>query len=83
MLMKDKKKSLATLIVGSMKKGESELPAEASEPVEQDDSIAKESAAQDLLSSIEQKDVKGIVNAFSALMELCEYSEPEAPAEQA
>lgn len=76
MMMSDNKKKLATIIVGNMKADKPEMPPMKDE-VEQDDSIAKESAAQDLLSAIEQKNTKGIVEAITNLMELCEYEEPE------
>lgn len=55
---------------------EKEMAPKMEDGVEQDDSIAKESAAQDLLTAIEQKDAKGIVMAFTNLMEMCDYEEP-------
>lgn len=81
MLMSDDKKKLATIIVNKAKSGKPEEMVEApmEDGAEQDDSIAKETAAADLISAIESKDAKALAAAFSDLMELCEYSEPEMP----
>ena len=77
MIMVDKKKP-AALIIAKMR-GEKEEMSEAPKSEigdESDDSMAKESAAEELLKAIESKSPKAIAEAFSAMMELCEYEEP-------
>lgn len=81
MLMKDDKNKMASVIVASMgkKPGESEESEMAPEVdgVEQDDSVGMESAAEELLAAVEQKSVKGIVEAFKAMYEMYEAGESE------
>lgn len=81
MIMTDDKKKLATLIIGSAtKKSDEPVEAPTVENAEQDDSIAKETAASELLSAIEAKDPKALADAITALIELCSYDEAsEAP----
>lgn len=75
MLMKDdSKKKMASLIVAANK------PPQASEVenVESDNSMAEDSAAEDLISAIEQKSAKGVVEAMKALIEILDTAnEPE------
>lgn len=82
MMMSDKKKP-STLIIAKMRAGKPEEQSEAptSDMGGQDDSsMAKESAAEELLKAIESKSAAGIAEAFSNMMELCgqhESSESE------
>jgi hypothetical protein len=80
MLMKDDKKNSVSLIMGKLmgdkKEGEvNEAPSEAG--AVQDDSVGMETAAQELLQAIDQKSVKGIVDAIKSMIEMAEVSEPE------
>jgi hypothetical protein len=77
MLLSDDKKKLASVIVSGMNKPEKVEEAPIENGAEQDDSIAKDTAAEELLSAIEQKSPKAIVAAIESLIELCQYSEPE------
>jgi hypothetical protein len=75
MLLKDDKKSMASLIISKMGK-----PGEKTEQVEEpakDSSVGLESAAEDMLSAFESKDAAGLVSALKAFLEMCE--EPEEP----
>lgn len=83
MLMKDNKKSIATLIakrakgpshIDNMQPEFKESPEK--EGALQDNSVGLESAAEELLSAIESKSPKAVVEAFKALAEMCEYDEP-------
>lgn len=80
MLLTDKKKP-AALIVARMQEGKADKESEAPKNEmgdEVDDSVAKESAAEELLAAIESKSPKAVAEAFSSLMELCgSYSEEE------
>lgn len=80
MLMSDnKKKSIGVILAKIGKPG-----TESSEPkdgAEQDASMPKETAAEELLAAIESKSAKGIVEAFESLMELCASEESE-PSEE-
>lgn len=81
MMMTDKKKP-ATLIIAKMRKDKPDEEAAAPmspEGAENDDSMAKESAAEELLKAIESKSAKAIVEAFDSMMELCQG---EAESEQ-
>lgn len=78
MLMKDDKKKSVSLIMGKLmgdKPEVSEAPTE--DGVEQDDSVAVDTAAEELLAAIEAKSAKGIVQAIKSLIEMC--SEPSEP----
>lgn len=76
MLMKDDRKKMAALVLDRI--GKAPTQAEPTEsPV--DDSIPLESAAEDLIAAIENKDAKALVQAFKDFMELCETEEPAAP----
>ena len=81
MLMKDNKKQLVSLIVNKAK-GENHIdnlkPAdtntsapEMEDGVQQDSSVPEEIAAEELISALELKSPKAIVEALKALMELC------------
>lgn len=79
MIMSEKKKP-AALIIAKLR-GEKEEVSEAPKSElggESDDSMAKESAAEELLKAIEAKSPKAIAEAFSAMMELCDYEESDA-----
>lgn len=82
MMMPDKKK-ISTVIIAKMRKDKPEEMQEAPRSEmggEDDSSIAKESAAEELLKAIEAKNPAAIAEAFSSMMELCggeEYEEEE------
>lgn len=78
MMMSDDKKKKATLIISRLK--EREMPSEA--PVnelgdEMDDSIALDTAAEELLAAIDSKSPKALVEAMKSLLELMEPAEPK------
>lgn len=73
MMFDDKKKSI-NVIMGKLKPAEKPVPPDA----EVDDSMPKEAAAEELLSAIESKSPKALLEAMESLMELCSSkSEPE------
>lgn len=79
MMLSDKKRP-STLIIAKMKAGQPEQQSEAPKGElggEDDSSMAKESAAEELLKAIESKSPKAVVEAMSSLMELCSYGEEE------
>lgn len=83
MMMSDKKKP-ATVIISRMKAGKPDEEQKAPmspEGAQDDDSMAKEAAAEELLKAIESKSPKAIADAFSSMMELCEYGEEESEQE--
>jgi len=74
MLMKDDKKKMASIIVGKMDKPDEEMePKEGAIP---DDSVALESAAEELLQAVESKSPKAVVEAMKSLMDLMDQDEP-------
>lgn len=76
MLMQPDKKKMAALIISKAgPKNEEFKQVESKDGAEQDNSIAEDSAAEDLMAAIEQKDPKAIVSAFKALMEICDIKE--------
>ena len=82
MLLTDKNKMAATIIANVAKKPETEEEAPMSEDGgESDDSVAMESAAEELMSAIESKSTKGIVEAIKSLVELCNQGEQMEPEE--
>lgn len=80
MLLNDDKKKSVSLIISKIGK-ESKAPEKDGEL--QDDSMPKEAAAEELLAAIESKSAKGVVEALSALMELCSEAEEESSDEPA
>lgn len=81
MLLSDNKKKVASVIVSGLGPQEKIEEAPLVEGAEQDDSLAKEAAAQELISALESKDAKRLAAAFSDMLELCEYGESEPEAE--
>jgi len=78
MIMSDDKKKRATLIAAKLSG-----PMEPMEnEVEQDNSIAEDSAAEELIAAIESKSPKAVVEAMKSLMELCSSSEEDSEAEK-
>lgn len=85
MILSDKKKP-STLIIARMRAGKPDEEQKAPTGEyggEHDDSMAKESAAEELLKAIESKSPKAIAEAFSSMMELCHSSEEESVEESA
>jgi hypothetical protein len=81
MIMSEKKKP-SSLIVAKLSAGK-EAPLEATEGPEVDDSMARESAAEELISAIHSKDAKAVASAMSAMLELCGHEADEAGTEEA
>lgn len=72
MLMKDDKKKSVSLIMGKLMGDKPEVSeAPTKDGVEQDDSVALDTAAEELLSAIESKSPKGIVAAIKSMIEMC------------
>lgn len=83
MIMPDKKKASA-IIVAKIHKDKPEEMQEAPKSENggiNDDSMAKESAAEELLKAIESKSPAAIAEAFSSMMELCGGYEEESEQE--
>lgn len=82
MLMHGDKKKIAALIIAKGKPGKEEISeAPMVDGAEQDNSVAEESSAQELMAAIQSKDAKGVVAAFKALMEICDTAEDMAEEE--
>lgn len=83
MLMKDDKKKSVSLIMDKLMNKKPELTeAPMVDGAEQDDSVAVNTAAEELMSAIESKSPQAFVSAFKSLMELCQNdSEPSEPIE--
>lgn len=78
MLMKDKKKDVALIISKMKPEGEEMVDAPMSEDGGVvDNSIALESAAEELIQAVESKDASLVVAALKSLMEMArEEQEP-------
>ena len=77
MLMKDDKKSAVALIV-SKAKGPSNIDNMKPPMAEDSESTGPETAAEELLAAIQSNDPKQVVEAFKALMEMCDMPEMES-----
>jgi uncharacterized protein (UPF0147 family) len=83
MLMKDKAKSMVSLIVNKAKgpnhmdnlKPEMVESPEMKDGVQQDASVPQNAAAEELISAIEAKSPAGIVEAMKALMQILDSEE--------
>lgn len=76
MLMKDDPRNQVALIMGKLKGGKSETSeAPTEDGAVQDDSVAVDTAAEELMAAINSKSPKAVVEAFKSLLELCQ-SEP-------
>lgn len=71
--MYDNKKKMAALIIAKAKGGSMPVP-EAEGPMEskQEENMGPETAAQELIDAVNAKDASGVVEAFKALMEMCD-----------
>lgn len=81
-MMMAPKKKLATIILGKMGESEEDKPDFVQkigevdeqiveiEPVEEDNSVALEAVAEDIIESMEKKDPKMMMQAMKAMMEL-------------
>lgn len=91
MLMKDNKKNMVSMIVkaakgpnhmDNMKPKESEMSeVPMKDGVEQDSSIPENAAAEELISAIEMKSPKAIVEAMKSLLEILDSQEDEKKTE--
>ncbi len=80
MLMKpDKKKSIASLIIGS-----SAPQAEGQEPQqeEQQEDQGLQSAADEIISAVKSGDSKGLVEALKSFMDMCDSDAQPEPMEE-
>lgn len=76
MLLSDDKKKTVSLLVSKLGKPQME-ESPMKDGAEQDDSMPKDAAAEELIAAIESKSAKGVVEALESLMELCSpKSEP-------
>jgi hypothetical protein len=80
MLMKDDKKKMASVIMAKMG-GAPEAPPIEPENVESDDSMALETAGQELADALKSGSGKQVAEAFKAMMALCEVEGPEVEVE--
>ena len=86
MPMFDQNKKITQVIMAKMKPGKSEEMESAPENEmgdQMDNSMALESAAEEVMSAIESKNVPGLVEAMKSLIEMCmdEYESSESEAE--
>lgn len=79
MLMKPSKDKSVSLIMAKLGGKPAEAPQK--DGAEQDDSVASETAAQELLQAIKADSPKAVVQALKSLMEICE-SEPKYESEE-
>ena len=77
----DKKKMASLIIASSGPKKDEMQESPQKDGAEQDNSIAEESAAEDVMAALESKDPKALVSAFKALMEICDMQEDSAEQE--
>lgn len=79
MIMPDKKKAVSVLIA-RMKQPKEEQVSKAPEKdgVEQDSSIGLESAADEIMSAVESKNAKALVEALKSFMEMCDSEQGES-----
>lgn len=84
MLMKDPKKtSIALLIAKKAGKPDNIQDQPEKDGAQSDDSIAYDSAAEELMKSLEAKDAKGVVEALKSLVQMCmDEEESESPEEE-
>lgn len=74
--MNDKKKNVALIVKGMTNPDMKEAP-QSEEGGEIDNSIAIDTAAEEIMSAMESKDPKSLVSALKSFMELCKEEEPE------
>lgn len=82
MIMSGDKKKSVTLIMDKLAGKKPELSeAPMVDGAEQDDSVAVNTAAEELMSAFESKSPEAFVSAFKSLMELCQNDYSSEPAE--
>lgn len=85
MLMKDPKKKGIAMIIAKMKGPKMEESVVPEGEAMQDDSIALESAAEEVLAAVEKKDAKMLKEALMSMIDMCsskaEESEDESETE--
>jgi hypothetical protein len=78
MLLKDDKKKSVGLIMTKLMGDKPEMQeAPMKDGAEQDDSMAVDTAAEELIQAIESKSPKAVVQAIKSLMELCQSEESD------
>ena len=75
-MMSDKKNKMASIIVSGM--GKSDEMAPEKDGAQQDDSVASESAAEELISAIHSKSAKGVVEAMKNCLAVMDKDEDES-----
>lgn len=81
MMMMPKKK-IATVILGALSKKEGPTEERVSnEGPSEDHSMAKESAAEAMMSALESKDPKAFAQALEDFLEICSYKPESTEAE--
>jgi hypothetical protein len=80
MMMSDDKKKQATVIIAKMKEGKKpsmeQAPTNEAGDME-DNSIAVDSAVEELIAAIHSKDAPAVKEALMSFMDLCESPESE------
>ncbi len=76
MMMSDNKKKMASIIVSGMDKPDMKAPEK--DGAQQDDSVASESAAEELIAAIHSKSAKGVVEAYKNLNSILDNDDSEA-----
>lgn len=83
MIMLGDKKKMASGIVSKISDSINAEPVKTDDSgVEQDDTIAMTSAAEELMSAISSKDAKAVAAAFKTMMEMCEMEGPDEEASE-
>lgn len=82
MMMKDDKKKMAGLIIAKMGKPQEDAAAPMEDGAEQDDSMAVNSAAEEVLKAVKSDSPEQLVEAMKSLIQLIgQPSEDEPPQE--
>lgn len=76
MIMSDDKKKMASIIVSGMGKPDQKAPEK--DGAQQDDSVASESAAEELIAAIHSKSPKGVVESMKNFMAVMDTDDDEA-----
>lgn len=77
MMSDDKKKKMASVIVGKIGSPQDDAPAPEKDGALQDDSVAMDTAAEEFLSAVEAKSPKAVVEALKSLWQLMDDAEPD------
>lgn len=80
MMMADKKKGVATLILNKLKDGKEEVSEAPKNEMgdEMDQSAGKLAAAEEVMQSLESKDPKMLLSAIESLISMCMDEQEES-----